>query len=409
MLLINSIKKEETCGLCDALSRDRFFYKNSIVKVVGWETPVSVFYKEGRYVKMRFKKSLKFFEKDFSDTPYGSDPSCPLYYIQLEKYKSERYIRQIRYAVEEFKKSGFTFEATPLVPAELKRMFEREGYLHKEEFVLNDDSTMISLFDADCLWCPVDVDAIITGYTNRDTMCSEDAMLVYWDGRVIHGKVGFDSRFYDTGTLLSLDNDSKVYELTEGVRESEKPWWIDNYKLRTTIYFLRDYIVAPDNICYSYDGKELAYKTRHHKNVAFMNDLIRLLCKRKMRDRYIAVHLQATIPDELTRFELDDVERIIVPHLATQNALDERALKRFLALKTIIKKAGFKTEFQTQLRNILELNGHRECGGSGRGMCSEKLLANLNKLHKKAGNERMAVLLCDFDLLKKEVACINGR
>lgn len=409
MLFADDIKKEDTYSLCDVFSRDKYFYKNSVVRVVGWETPVSVFYRDGHQIKMRFKSCIKIFSDRFTDSPYEGDPSDPLYDIHLEKYKSERHIRRLRYYIGKYKEAGVPFEATAVVPAYLKSIFVKEGYLMQEEFVLNEDMPVLPLFDSDCLWTPVDVDAILTDFSNRSVMCREDAMLVYWDGNIKFGKVGFDGKFYDTGALMSLRKSPKAYEFSEGINECKMPLWFAECKLRTTMCFLRDYIVAPDNTCYDYEGNEIPHKTRHHRNVAFMNDIIKLFYKDALPNHYIGVYLQATIPEELTRFELDDVERIVVPHLATKNMLYKKALDRFLELKAILKKAGFTSEFELPFRNILELNKVKKCGGSGRGMCSEKLLENLKKLHKRAGNKKMSSLLCDIDLLKKEVAGINGR
>ncbi len=109
----------------------------------------------------------------------------------------------------------------------------------------------------------------VNDITNEDTYSLYDVF-----SKDKFGNIGFDSRFYALNVFTDKLN---VYDLSNGIKQVEMPKWLNKNEFGYT--FLRNYIVCPDNDCYSYEGKYLDINTKHHKNVRFLNDVIKLLCK----------------------------------------------------------------------------------------------------------------------------------
>lgn len=412
MIFVDGVRKEEKYDLFDVFGRDKIFYKNSVVRVAGWETPVSLIYREGNEVKIRFKKEIEKYAEGFEDEPFEPHPmfnESVFYDIMVKDYDEEQPIRRLNYAIQQYKKMNKDFTPVKLFPNELAEKLE-SGEWMQVEYLLNSDNY---LFDASCYWFPVDVDAILTGFKNRDAVAGDEAIIVFADGNVkmIFGHAGYDKKFYHFGPYQS-SNICEVYSFDNGITRLATPLWLSNPGWFGMGYqFLREYVITRDCCCYSYSGKLLKDKTKHHKNVRFVNDLIRLLQKKRFEgycDFSGGPSTKLTVPNAFLQFTIDDVERVIVPHLASKENINSKALEHFREVKKLIKSAELENDFEDAFRNIVELNKSRIYGGSKRNICGDRLLDNLHKLRKKVGSKRLSDLLRDAVELKKEVARING-
>jgi len=83
MIFVEGVQKTEEYDLYDVFGRDKIFYKNSIVRVAGWETPVSLIYREGEEVKIRFKKEIEKYAEGFEDVPFEPHPMCFFFWLFL--------------------------------------------------------------------------------------------------------------------------------------------------------------------------------------------------------------------------------------------------------------------------------------------------------------------------------------
>ena len=410
MIFVEGVQKTEEYDLYDVFGRDKIFYKNSIVRVAGWETPVSLIYREGEEVKIRFKKEIEKYAEGFEDEPFEPHPMFnePLFYdIMVKNYNDEQPIRCLNYAIQQYKKTNVDFTPVKLFPAELKEKLENEE-LMQVSYPLDSER---SLFDASCYWFPVDVDAILIDFKNRETIAKDEAVTVFADGRMMFGHVGYDKKFYRLGSHKN-PNGCEIYSFDNGITKIDTPQWLSNPHLLGMGYqFLKEYVVTRDCLCYNYNGDFLENKTKHHKNVKLMNDLIRLLWKINAKDSfsfYDGPYTNLMVPKEFSEFNIDDVERVVIPHLASKEILNNKALEHFIEVKRIIKNAGLENDFEHALRNIVDMNKSKIYGGSKRNICGIRLISNLRKLYKKVGSERLSGLLRNSVELKREVAQING-
>ena len=409
MIFVDGVLEKERYDLYDVFGREKFFYKNSTVRVVGWETPVSLIYRDGNEVKIRFKKEIERYAVGFKDEPFKPHPmfdDSVFYDIMIKNYSDKQPIRCLNYAIKQYKIANKDFAPVKLFPAELKEKLENEE-LMQVAYPLESERSM---FDASCYWFPIDVDAILIDFKNKETVPKSKAATIFADGRMMFGDVGYDSKFY----CLESYEEQKVYSFDNGITKIDTPQWLLNPRLFGMGYnFLKEYVVTNDCDCYNYNGDFLENKTKHHKNVKLMNDLIRLLWKIDSRDGYRfnfydGPYTNLLVPREFLEFNIDDVERVVIPHLASKEIINNKALEHFIEVKKIIKKVGLENDFEHAFRNIIDLNKSKIYGGSKRNICGERLLSNLRKLHKKIGSERLSDLLQNPVELKKEVAQING-
>lgn len=410
MIFVEGVHKSDTYDLYDVFGRDKIFYKNSIVRVVGWETTVSIIYREGNEVKIRFKKEIEKYAEGFEDESFEPHPMFnePIFYdIMVKNYNKEQPIRCLNYAIQQYKKKNKNFAPVKLFPAELKEKLENEE-LMQISYPLESD---LSLFDASCYWFPVDVDAILIDFKNRETIAKDEAVTVFADGRMMFGHIGCDKKFYRLGSNKNPSG-CEVYSFDDGITKIDTPQWLSNPRLLGMGYqFLKEYVVTNDNNCYNYNGDFLENKTRHHKNVKLMNDLIRLLWRINSKDCfsfYDGPYTNLMAPKEFLEFNIDDVERVLIPHLSSKEIINKKALEHFIDVQKIIKKAGLDKNFESAFRNIVDMNKSKIFGGSKRNICSERLMANLQKLYKKVSSDELARLLQNTVELKKEVAMLNG-
>jgi len=407
MLYLESVRKEETYGLNDVFGRSKIYYPNSTDRIWGWETPVSVIYRDRTKVKLRFKKCIKSYGEDFSEVSF-EEAAKTEFFINKNDYMKKQEVARLKYAVGKYKESREKFECNALTPRELEQILDQDDLLMEREYLLSDDGAFLTpLYDSDSYWFAVDVDCIISDFSNREAVGKERAVVSFWSGEYINGSIGFDGKFYNIGFFFSKEEKNNIFDIKNGLNAIEMPAWLQDLRIFGVCKFLREYIITPDNFCFDYEGVFLENKTQHHQNVAFLNEIIHRLRKLHLTYYRGRFQLQATLPDELKSISIDDIENILVPHLASKKALNKNALKRFLELKAIIKKAGVQEDFVPVLRNIFALNACSDCGGSRLGICSEKLMANLKKLLKSADKEKSADLFMNFDQLREEVARIN--
>lgn len=408
MIFVNGINKEDTYSLYDIFGREKIFYKNTTIRIQGWETNASLFYIRDNKLRVRFKKVLEPFYNSYQDPPFDGDRNYLLYDMDLVDYNSKEPLRRMEYAIEQFKATNESFSISTLLPKEIEeKLSDTDAFIGPEFSFDNEIITFSDFYNTSCFFFPIDIDVFLTDFLNRNSFRHDEGMLVFWNGNTIHGHVGYDGHFYRTDVFLGHNNKPKVYSIHNGVKEISAPQWLCDNDLSYGYTFLRNCIVRRDNNCFSYSGEYLEANTKHHKNAKLLNDLIRFLYKNPKKGYSDEPYLQLVIPREFTRFDISIVENIVVPHLESKGALNKTAWEHFKNIKTIIEKVGLSADFERAFRNILDLNKSQIYGGSKRNICSEQLAENLRKLNKKIGNDRMAVLLEDEVQLKFEIARMN--
>ena len=403
MFYVKGVNKAEEYNICEVFTRDKFFYENSIRRVAGWETPVSIIYRDGDKIKIRFKKELDRYAEDFVDDAFvsESDYSCWVSYdFALEQYNSEYPARRLEYAIKQYKESASSFNPVKLLPRELSEILAGDD-LFPEVYPKQVDMSN----NAFCNWLPVDVDSVIVDFANCKNISGDKVVFFTAMGEQRFGHIGYDGRFYMNGTSYFYG----VFDISNGLKALPTPqWFIDKTSCGMFCRFFKSYVLVLDNECYDYGGNFLADETRHHQNVSTMNSVICQLCNNQMEPPLDTPYAAIVIPESFLTFCLDDVERVVVPHLASCKALNERAWERFKILAQLFKRVGLEKDFGKAFSNVVTLNRHTVYGGSRRNALGETLLKNLKKLHKEIGSVKMSVVLQDVISLKKHIARING-
>ncbi|MBQ7980961.1 MAG: hypothetical protein IJ305_05060, partial [Oscillospiraceae bacterium] len=251
------ISERQKYRIIEIFGRDKFFYKPTLVRIAGWETPVSlIFAKDGKII-FRFKKTLLNY----------------LTKTEAEKIDIESELC-IRYALKKYKLVAKEFSATPLTLSELNEALS--GKLFDRAFP--EDAEM-TIFDGSDLWFPIEEDCVLVGLSESVDGDGNGAVFCYADGTFRFGKVGFDGKFYQIENMPFAPRCTGVFSL-DGTTDGEPaPEWINAEVWGGRFKFTRDCVKRPDNRCFSYDGKELSDRTIHHKNIALLNDMIKLLYK----------------------------------------------------------------------------------------------------------------------------------
>ena len=413
-MYIDGIDKSEYYNLEDVFGREKIFYLNSTLRIIGWETPISIIYLDGEKVKACFKKELFDFAKDYVDPPYKKEDSV-FDNIFEEEYYSDKSIRKLQYALKKYKEAGYKFEITKLFPDELKEKLKSDEY-----FGVKGADVFCDIFanphDCNSYWFPVDVDAIIINdvFPFEKSKHSVKAEIVFVHDYLMKrmtGFVGYDGLFYAEHGVSLCENEENVYLKAFSVKDGLKNVKSDIKIKRLDMYsaaFLKNYIVAYDGTCYDYDGELCERETTHHQNVNFINGLIHTLSDFSKEIDYSQMHLEMKAPDMIYEVNVDVVENLIVPSLKSIDALNKKAYNDFLEIKKLIVYAGLSRNFEKALLNIKEMNKSKVFGGSSRGFASKRLLESLNILKKRTSkNEFMALLNNDVEL-RKRIAKING-
>lgn len=403
MFYVKGVNKAEEYNICEVFTRDKFFYKNSIIRIVGWETPISVIYRDGDKIKIRFKKELDRYAEGFVDDAFisESDYNCWVSYdFALEQYNSEYPARRLEYAIKQYKKSVSSFNPVKLLPHELTEILAGDD-LFPEVYPKQVDMSN----NAFCNWLPVDVDSVIVDFANCKNISGDEVVLFTAMGEKRFGQIGYDGRFY----MIGYNYSHGVYDISSGVKAVSSPkWFIDKTSYGMFCKFFKSYVLVSGNECYDYTGNFLEDETRHHQNVSTMNSVIHQLCNSQIEPPLDTPYATIVIPERFLTFNVNDVERVVVPHLASCKALNERTWERFKILAQLFKSVGLEKDFGKAFSNVVTLNRHTVYGGSRRNALGETLLKNLKKLHKEIGSVKMSVVLQDAISLKKHIARING-
>ncbi|MBR2724469.1 MAG: hypothetical protein IKB72_03430, partial [Ruminococcus sp.] len=132
MLYLESVRKEETYGLYDVFGRSKIYYPNSTDRIWGWETPVSVIYRDRTKVKLRFKKCIKSYGEDFSEVSF-EEAAKTEFFINKNDYMKKQEVARLKYAVGKYKESREKFECNALTPRELEQILDQDDLLMERE------------------------------------------------------------------------------------------------------------------------------------------------------------------------------------------------------------------------------------------------------------------------------------
>ena len=402
---------EDYYDLSDVFGVDKFFYKNSTVRIVGWETPVSLIYSDGKSVYIKFKKELLKYASSFEDTPIDCKPDSLFYDLSLKNHMEEAPLRQLAFALQQYKAQTNQFSTTQLFPKDVQIQLEKRYLYLPEEYLLSDDGAN-PLYDATCYWFPVDVDAVLISNKTENKPDKSSCVIVDFRGKRTFGNIGYDGNFYHFDLQTMSGNSKKpaadIFDVENGLKKIGPVSW--NQSGFDSFYpnFLREYIVLRDNTCYDYSGKVLPDRTRHYKNIAFVNSIIRLLRKKNVLFSGRQPRLSIEYPQQFDTVNIDLVETVIFPYLRSFDALNETAAERFMEVKIILVKAGLSNQFESAFKTILDMNQSPVYGGSKKNICGKALIASLQKLQKKLLQSRFSALLNDEVECKRTLATMNG-
>lgn len=406
-MFIDGIIEGELYNIEDVFGRDSFYYLNSTLRIIGWETPVSIIYIDGEAVRICYNKRLWDFSKDYTDVPYEGEGTVFDKAFE-EEYIKEKHIRKLVYALKRYKEAGVEFKPVKLFPDELKEKLQSDEY-----FTVEGASVFRNMFgkplNCHSLWLPVDVDAIIT---NDGSDQGNEAEIVFSHDilpqRII-GHVGYDGNFYEHNFYVLLDDNKNyfnVYSLDSGLKEIECKHKIKSDDVPGSS-FLKSYVILPDGSCYDYDGEFCERETVHHKNVNLINKLIYKLGDFSKEIDRSHPYLTIKSTDMIYAFDIDFVEKLILPTLKSLNALSTKAYNDFIEIKKLIVYAGLSKDFGNAIQNVMELNKSKVFGGSGKGLASKRLIENLNVLKRRTAKRDFALLLNNVTGLKARIQKIN--
>lgn len=408
MIFVDAVYPDETYSLEDVFGHEPIYYPHSLLRIAGWETPVSFIYQQNNEIMLRYKTALLTYATGFEDPPF----SCPapfansaFYDAMAGNYIKAQSQRRLAYALQQYQHVQQTFSPIKLLPGELAQRLNTTSLLPPIS-LLEDHQT---LFRADSYWFPVAEDTILIEFANRRVIHGDEVALLNSNGEIQFGHIGFDRRFYRFWMQEGRWN-SSVYSLENRVLRSKAPGWLLSPASYGLGYrFLKDYVITPDLCCYSYAGHLLEHKTRHHQNVKLLNDILRLLWSAPANEVLTGPATRLIVPREFVTFHIRDVDQVLVPHLSSNQALNPKAYAHFVEVQRLIEQTGLQERFETALRNMMELNRYPVYGGSNRAICSNTLLRHLHTLYEKEGKEICASLLQDVIELKKHVAKLNGK
>lgn len=378
MIFADEISERQKYRIIEIFGRDKFFYKPTLVRIAGWETPVSLIFAKDGKITFRFKKTLL----DY------------LTKTEAEKMDTEGELC-IRYALKKYKLAVKEFSATPLTLSELNEALS--GKLFDRAFPKDAEMT---IFDGSDLWFPIEEDCVLVGLSDSVDDDGNGAVFCYADGSFRFGKVGFDGKFYQIENMPIAPRCTGVFSF-DGTTDGEPaPDWINAEVWGGRFKFTRDYVKRPDNRCFSYDGKELSDRTIHHKNIALLNDIIKLLYKPN-REGSGFPRTKIVVSENFDKFPIGDVERVAAANLAINGVLSQVAMSRFLRIKSIIEKAGLGDSFEKPMRNILSLSESKEFRSRAGAFCSKELILALEKMSGEKSSDELAAVLCDEALLRQ--------
>ena len=423
MLFLNGYKDEERFTFVDVFGRDKFFFKDSKTRIMGWETSVSTFLttKDNALI-VKFKKTLLKYTKGFKDSPFECDLLEPLRSFRRKNYYSDEMKRKrfIEYALKKYKESK-TGSFEPQIADVTKVIALRNNKYTGDEY-LDDEYVIIKkAYDKEngtvCFWFPVDIDTVIVNRVNDEKSWStySTCFLVDFQINVIMCELGSDKNLYSFG-LTEVENKEgtmcknyKLFSIEGGLKELPVKEWMSNVRILTSPIFLQDYIILEDNKCITYDGYVLHKKTLHYRNVSLINRIIADLLDYNPEPQKYDLNLKLTNNNDIEQVTLKLIENVIVPYVLVSGFLKKKSIEQFYCLASIYKKSGLKEEdFQVVYKNLRELNKHPIYGGDIENVCSKKILKTIANIQGEIPKQDFDSLLKDEIALKKEVAKHQG-
>ncbi len=372
-MIIESVSEHYKYDGLDVTERERFYYRDSTVRIVGWETPVSVIYVRGKDVYLRFRAALSAFEQD-------------------EK-TDNRTVRHRR-AARRFCQQEPYAPMTPLTKEALDERLAEEGL--SQAYCLSD-----GMDDAESFWYPVRADAVLFFMKKLSSdRPSNDATIRLFDGTCVCGGIGFDGRFYTKAADGAYVSEPETFDRPE-------PWPSDapcsQYPF-LTLY--RQYAVVGDR-CYSYSGEYLEERTVHHRSCGQVIGLYNLLHKRAKALSADHVYMDILLPP-LAGVTETMVKDVLLPLMRAEGTADPRKTAQLNTLIAHIDYARLSDSFYEVLQRLLSLNADRLCGGTGRRLCSRALLAHLQTLRDTCSEAAFAALLSDETALRTEIRRLHA-
>ncbi len=413
-MFINGINNSEYYTFEDVFEREKFFYLNSTIRIIGWETPISIIYVSGEKINICFKRELWDFAKDYVDPPFSEKNESSIFdTVFEEEYYRDKPARELKYALQKYKEAGYKFEANYIYPDALMKKLQNEEY-----FAVTGIDTFNDLLgkphNCHAHWFPVDVDAIIIdensslGHPPRSARA--DIVFPYDNiTQRLTGYVGFDGNFYLLSSLAEKTQEQplKAFSIKSGLKAIESKLKI-NHQDFYDVTFLKSHIIAYDGTCYDYEGNIRQQETIHQQNVNFINGIIYKLTDFSKQINFPKPPVELKVPDMLYTVDIDIFDTLVIPALQSINALDKKVHNDFLEIKKLIVYAGLNQNFTVAMQNIRELNETKVFGGSSRGLASKLLIKNLNILKDITSKEEFAALLNNGLEIKKRIAHING-
>ena len=413
MLLLNGYKEREFYRIIEVLSPKNKFYGNSGIPIVAFITPMSLVY-SGRknHLVVKFKKQILDYADGFIDEPLeqGDMPQA-LYELKLETYEKEKPLRLLSYCIEQYKRStDEEFYSRPISYRLLTELLSSGEYIDEEfSFSPGDDNP---LFDGDSYWFPCQIDTIFTGFSSR--AFRNNAVIAQFNKPHIYGVLGYNSVLY---SMEHQSNGEDIFKETDvqkcayyidtehnTARKVDTPEWLNGVSFFsfTSVLFVKDYIVLPDNTCINYYGEVLVDKTIHYRHVDELNEIIKLFVDYKALER-IPQHipyLEIAVPNDFSILNIDVIENLILPMLESKDCLNDIAAMNYIRLHTLFEKIGLTTEFTTALVNISEVNKKV----SKTDLCGDELFSILCLLAKTLdNNDEFIALLNDINRLQEVV------
>lgn len=409
-MFINSTFENERYDFLSLFGREMFFHEGTNNRIEGWETPISVIFKHKNDIIIRFKKELKKYMHGFVDEPFDDSNSGIWTDVFRENHIRELPNRKIDYAISMFKKEHNAIYRKILTSDELESLLCGEQLL-PDEFSFVDDT--ISIFDSDCFWFPVGVDTIIADFVNRPTIARTTCAISRFNGERYLGHIGYDKKFYHLSNFnLGDSHDEPVYGYTcSSLDDLDHPSYPKHLKVSTPFYeanFYKDYIQTENDVCYNYDGDYIEGKTIHHKNVSFLNKIIKRFWNHRLPDFDNSLKLTVTYSGEIDTVTFDTIDYIIIPYMKSFGGVSDSALLCYEELKKIFLKAGITSNFTEEFKTILRLNKSHLFGGSKRGFCGKRLVENLKFLQKRMDKKDFLSMLSNEETLKAAILEINN-
>ena len=413
MLFLNGYKDRELYRITEILSPKNKYYGNSGIPIDAFITPMSVIYTDSKNrLVVKFKKEIIKYGEEFVDEPLEKENTSQcLYELRLESYNKEKPLRHLAYCIEKYKNTtDEEFYSHPISYKLLKELLSSDEYMDTEYSFTAEDYN--PLFDGDSYWFPCAIDTVFASFTNR--LMRNNAVIAQFNTHHIFGYLGYDSVLYcmdyqskgeDTITEADLRRRAFYIDTEKNTaREIDVPDWMKNIGFFnfSSVQFLKDYIVLPDNTCIDYCERELPDKSTHYKNVNSMNDLIKLLidCKSIDKTGTNTPYLDIKAPDNFDTLKLDMVENLIVPMLRSRNLLNDVAYENFLRLRELFIKIGLTTDFATAIVNIATVN---ESLSETEALCCDELFNTLCMLEKSMDKDDFISLLNDLDRLQEVI------